>query len=232
MITQTQQPLHGSPWVFNYLSCHQMITQTHPWGDTRVSEKVECSKFYCHIRQIHLAKNLPGAMNLQVADFAIIHQLPMAPIVTKLSPNNSPSGPGVVGGPLRITNFRPTCAGLKMVKSSPLGPGRGADLKNLEMASGNPSLVRGSIWKKKVERDWGLNRHTVAAISQPNFAHYSANKGAAWLPMGFYILPLSPNINPNVLEDRQSLPAKVHFSPNTCQPFLAEMVILCLSQGP
>ena len=33
--------LSGSLWVLKYLYCHQMITQTHPKGDKRVSEKVE-----------------------------------------------------------------------------------------------------------------------------------------------------------------------------------------------
>ena len=36
-----QWPLHGSPWVLKYPYCHQMITQTHPRGNRRVSEKVE-----------------------------------------------------------------------------------------------------------------------------------------------------------------------------------------------
>ena len=30
-----------SPWVLKYLYCHQVITQTHPRGNGRVSEKVE-----------------------------------------------------------------------------------------------------------------------------------------------------------------------------------------------
>ena len=36
-----QWPLHGSPWVLKYPHCHQMITQTHPRGNKKVSEKVE-----------------------------------------------------------------------------------------------------------------------------------------------------------------------------------------------
>ena len=36
-----QWPLHGSPWVLKYPYCHQLITQTHPRGNERVSEKVE-----------------------------------------------------------------------------------------------------------------------------------------------------------------------------------------------
>ena len=36
-----QWPLHGSPWALKYPYCHQMITQTHPRGNRRVSEKVE-----------------------------------------------------------------------------------------------------------------------------------------------------------------------------------------------
>ena len=34
-----QRPLRGSPWVLKYPYCHQMITQIHPRGDKRVSEK-------------------------------------------------------------------------------------------------------------------------------------------------------------------------------------------------
>ena len=34
-------PLLGSPWALKYPYCHQMITQTHPRGNRRVSEKVE-----------------------------------------------------------------------------------------------------------------------------------------------------------------------------------------------
>ena len=30
-------PLRGSPWVLKYPYCHQMITQTHPRGNGRVS---------------------------------------------------------------------------------------------------------------------------------------------------------------------------------------------------
>ena len=36
-----QWPLRGSPWVLKYPYCHQMITQTQPRGNRRVSEKVE-----------------------------------------------------------------------------------------------------------------------------------------------------------------------------------------------
>ena len=39
--TWARRPLRGSPWVFRYPYCHQMITQTHPKGDERVSEKVK-----------------------------------------------------------------------------------------------------------------------------------------------------------------------------------------------
>ena len=36
-------------WVLKYPYCHQMITQTHPRGERRVSEKVECKKILrCH----------------------------------------------------------------------------------------------------------------------------------------------------------------------------------------
>ena len=56
-----EQPLRGSPWVLKYPYCHQIITQTHPRGNRRVSEKV---KFYC-LRQVHLAENLPRAKHTQ-----------------------------------------------------------------------------------------------------------------------------------------------------------------------
>ena len=39
-----QRPLCGSPWVFNYLYCPQMITQTHPRGNRRGSENAELWK--------------------------------------------------------------------------------------------------------------------------------------------------------------------------------------------
>ena len=32
------------PWVLNYLYCHQMMTETHPLADRRVSKNVEFSK--------------------------------------------------------------------------------------------------------------------------------------------------------------------------------------------
>ena len=34
-------PLRGSPWALKYPYCHPMITQTHPRGSRRVSERVE-----------------------------------------------------------------------------------------------------------------------------------------------------------------------------------------------
>ena len=34
-------PLRGSPWALKYPYCHQMITQTQPRGNRKVSEKVE-----------------------------------------------------------------------------------------------------------------------------------------------------------------------------------------------
>ena len=36
-----QWPLRGSPWALKYPYWHQMITQTHPRGNRRVSEKVK-----------------------------------------------------------------------------------------------------------------------------------------------------------------------------------------------
>ena len=35
--TWAQRPLRGSLWVLKYPYCHQMITQTHPTGDKRIS---------------------------------------------------------------------------------------------------------------------------------------------------------------------------------------------------
>ena len=46
---RVQWPLHGCPWVPKYPYCHQMIPQTHPRGDKRVSEKGELWKSCrCH----------------------------------------------------------------------------------------------------------------------------------------------------------------------------------------
>ena len=36
-----QWPLHGSPWALKSPYCHRMMTQTHPRGNRRVSEKVK-----------------------------------------------------------------------------------------------------------------------------------------------------------------------------------------------
>ena len=42
-------PLRGSPWVLKYPYCHEIITQTHPRGDTSVLEKGEFRKpCKCH----------------------------------------------------------------------------------------------------------------------------------------------------------------------------------------
>ena len=73
-------------------------------------------------------------------------------------------------------------------------------------------MVKGSIWKKKVELDKGLN--PMAARGQPSVAHCGASKpkraflgdnthhkgglfAAVWLPMGFYVLPLSSDDHPS-----------------------------------
>ena len=43
------RPLGGSQWVLKYPYCHSIITQTHPRGDRRVSEKGEFRKSCrCH----------------------------------------------------------------------------------------------------------------------------------------------------------------------------------------
>ena len=38
------RPLRGSPWVLKYPYCHHIITQNHPRGDRRVSDKGNFSK--------------------------------------------------------------------------------------------------------------------------------------------------------------------------------------------
>ena len=38
--TWAQRPLRWTPWVLKY-SYYQMITQTHPRGDTRVSKQMK-----------------------------------------------------------------------------------------------------------------------------------------------------------------------------------------------
>ena len=39
--TRAQWPLRGTLWALKYPYCHQMITQTHPRGNGRLSEKIE-----------------------------------------------------------------------------------------------------------------------------------------------------------------------------------------------
>ena len=85
--------------------------------------------------------------------------------ILPLSPNDHPTtaqgSPGVLRGHLEIMLFQPTHAGLKTAESTMVGPHRGANLGNLEIELGTLSLVRGSIPKKKVEWDLGLDRCTV-----------------------------------------------------------------------
>ena len=69
------------------------------------------------------------------------HGFVRTPIVTKSSLNNSPRVPGVVRDHLKIAFFQPTHAGLKMGKSSPLGPYKGTNLENLGIAPGTPVIA-------------------------------------------------------------------------------------------
>ena len=49
-----QWPLRGCPWALMYPYCHQMITQTQPRGNRRVSEKVEMLKnFQVPLNSLH-----------------------------------------------------------------------------------------------------------------------------------------------------------------------------------
>ena len=64
--------VRGSLWVREYLYCHQTITKTIP-GATRGKSGFFKNSF-ADSRHVYLAENLPRAMNLQVVDFAIIHQ--------------------------------------------------------------------------------------------------------------------------------------------------------------
>ena len=107
---------------------------------------------YC-LWQFHLAENLPSAINLQVANFVIIHQIhlhhgfPWVPTHSQLSPNNSP-GPRVVQGFPKIAIFQPTHASPKRAKSSRVGPYRGANLGNFEIAPGPRHWLEGPYRRK------------------------------------------------------------------------------------
>ena len=92
-------------------------------------------------------------MCLQVADFAIIHEIHQhhgSPWFHTYShchymiTPQQPSGPlGVLGGCPGIAIFQPIHVGLNIAKSSLVGPYRGADVRNWEIAPGTPSLIRG-----------------------------------------------------------------------------------------
>ena len=107
--------------------------------------------------------------------------------VLPLSPNNFPTtaqGPlGVVEGRPKITIFHPTHAGMKMAKSSPVGPYGGTDLENLEIAPRTPFIRDRVQIQAKNGTGLGLNRRTVATFGQPPaFAHCSTNKPKKVLP--------------------------------------------------
>ena len=57
----------------------------------------------------------------------------------------------------------------KMAKYSPVGPHRGTDLGNLEIAPGTPVIGQGVRMEEKEEWDVGPNRRTVAATDQTKF---------------------------------------------------------------
>ena len=77
---------------------------------------------------------------------------------------------GLIKDHPEITLFQPTHPGLKTAKCSSVRSHSRADLGYLEIEPRITPLVGGSpIQKKKVLHDLGLNRHIVAAISQPSF---------------------------------------------------------------
>ena len=78
-------------------------------------------------------------MDLQLADFAIIHKIHQndgSPWRYMYShhPTTAQARKEVVDGRPEIAIFQPTHAGLKMAMSSPVGSYRGTDLKLLEIA--------------------------------------------------------------------------------------------------
>ena len=56
--TWAQWPLHGSPWALKYLYCHQMITQTHPRGNRRVSEKSKCENLQVSLNSLRNSNSI------------------------------------------------------------------------------------------------------------------------------------------------------------------------------
>ena len=68
--TLAQRQLRGSPWVLESPYCHQMIPQTHPSGDRRVSEKHEisnvrnCSVNACERENLKMAHSSPARAHM------------------------------------------------------------------------------------------------------------------------------------------------------------------------
>ena len=64
--------------------------------------------------------------------------------------------------------FQASHASVKMAKTSPVGPHRGADLENLEIEPGTPAIGYGVHVEENIALHQGLNLHTVTAVGQPN----------------------------------------------------------------
>ena len=83
-----------------------------------------------------------------------------------------------IGAHSRIANFQPTHASLKTASPqrwSPIGWGRGSRVprdRTLE-----PCYWLGGIQNENLDWDQGRDRHTLAAVGQPSFAH----RGTKWL---------------------------------------------------
>ena len=125
----------------------------------------------------------------------------------------------VVGGCSGTKKKSPTDSGLKMATSSSMVPYNA----KLGDTSGSTSLVTGSMWKTKVEWEYGLNGIRVVAIRQPIFAHSRAYKpnmllfedhqeglcratnGSPWLYMPSHCHQMNSKQQANTLECSESL---------------------------
>ena len=129
--------LHGSPWADTYSHCNQMITQQQPNWRNHHS--------HCISSVVHQDMLCTCDMKLYTSSVT------RASIAAQWSL-------GVGGGCQRSPRNRDVSANPSAKQLSPhrRGP-RGADPGNPEIAPRTPSLVGGSISKKKVEWDLGWN---------------------------------------------------------------------------
>ena len=67
--TWAQRPLRGSLWVLKYPYCHQMMTQTHPRGDRRGSEKKSRTSKNFHLIQRENGQVLTASAGGQPGEF-------------------------------------------------------------------------------------------------------------------------------------------------------------------